>query len=127
MTGVLPPTPSFFVPNVALDKHEEAYAALAKAAGRAPLPLGERIFSISFRHDSEDWVATVGRRLRGTKVRSTRSRGQRIERTIPLSNPSVVLAILPGVPFLVWHDDTSRVWVNPFLAGEPRSITRFAP
>ena len=126
MTADPPFIPGFFVPLAALEKQEQAYAALAEAAGRAVLPPAERIYSISFRHDSEDWIATVGQPLRGSKIRTSRRRGRRVEQTIPLSNPSLVLAIFPGVPFLVWHDLTSRAWANPFLAGEPRSITRFS-
>lgn len=117
--------PAFFVPKVPEEKHEEVYAALAKACGRAALPLEERIYSIRFRSNGEYWTATVGESMRGTVARTRRIKGRRVEQSVTLSNPSIVLAIFPTVPYLVWHDETSRAWVNPFLAGEPSSVRRF--
>lgn len=118
--------PSFFVPDVAADKQEEAYAFFAEQCHRAVPPLADRIYSITYTHNGEVWTATVGETLRGSVTRVKTVRRQRTERTIPLSNPSVVMAIFPGVPFHVWHNGASRVWANPFLTGEPLSITRFA-
>lgn len=99
---------------------------MAKAIGHAPPPPGQRISSITFRNDGEVWTATVGRRLTGSRTRTHKSRGNTVERTMQLSNPSVVMAIFPGVPFHVWHDGASHTWANPFLTGEPISLTRFA-
>lgn len=118
--------PEFFIPKVEADKQEDAYAVLAQEAGRAVPPLGQRIYSITYTHNGERWVATVGEQLRGSVVKVSRVRKQKVERTVQLSNPSTVLAIFPGVPFHVWHDGVSRVWANPFLTGEPLSIRYFA-
>lgn len=118
--------PSFFVPKVPPEKQEEIYLELARAIGRAAPTGGARIYSISYTHNGEHWTATVGEQLRGSATKTSRSRGQRVERTLPLSNDSTVLAIFPGVPFQVWHDNVSRTWANPFLTGEPTSITYFS-
>jgi hypothetical protein len=45
---------------------------------------------------------------------------------MPLSDDANVIAIFPGVPYYVWHNGASKVWDNPFLAGEPFEITYFA-
>lgn len=118
--------PAFFVPKLEPGEFEECYLALAAAANCAAPPLGSRIYSISFSSNGEQWTATVGQQLRGSVVKTSRRRGQRVEHTMHLSNSSTVLAIFPGVPFQVWHDQASRVWANPFLAGQPTSITYFS-
>lgn len=117
---------SFFVPQVASDKQEQAYEELARACGCSPAAVGNRICSITFRSNGETWTATVGETLRGTVTKTSRVRGQRVERSIPLSNGSTVIAIFAGVPYRVWHDGASGVWSNPFLAGEPSSVMMFA-
>jgi hypothetical protein len=119
------PPSRFFIPQIPPEKVEECFADLARAIGRAAPPPGKRIYSITYRHNGETWTATVGERLKGHVIKTSRTRGQRVERTIPLSNPSVVMAIFPGVPFHVWHDGASRTWANPFLTSEPVSITYF--
>lgn len=117
--------PAFFIPQVPPEKQEEVYAGLAGAIGRSAPLIGERIFSITYTHNGETWTATVGERLHGTAIR-TQGRGrQKRERTVQLSNNSVVMAIFPGVPFHVWHNGASTTWANPFLTGEPLSIVRF--
>ena len=117
---------TFFVPGVPAKDQEQAYNELALACGCAPAPTGKRIRSITFRSNGETWTATVGEKLSGSATKKSRAGGQRIERAVPLSNGSTVLAIFAGVPFRVWHDGASRVWSNPFLAGEPSSVTMFA-
>ena len=116
---------SFFVPQVASDKQEQAYEELARACGCSPAAAGNRIRSITFRSNGETWTATVGGTLRGTVTKTSRVRGQRVERSVPLSNGSTVIAIFAGVPYRVWHDGASGVWSNPFLAGEPSSVVMF--
>jgi len=117
--------PSFFVPHIDPEKHEEIYAELAQIAQRAVPLAGSRIYSITFRHNGETWTATVGETLKGTRIH-TKGRGRtRIEREVPVRDGSTVMAIFPGVPFMVWHDGASRHWTNPFMAGEPSSITYF--
>jgi hypothetical protein len=114
----------FFIPGTDPDNWEEVYGTLAKLCGRDVPPAGERVYSITFTHEGEVWTATVGETLRGSK---TVKRGRsRVERTVPLSNRSTVMAIFPDVPFLVWHDGEARTWANPFLTGEPVAITRFS-
>lgn len=121
--------PKFFVPYS--EAPERDYAALAASCGVLPLAPGKRIYSITFRHDSDWWTATVGRPLLGTRRRVTRKRGQRqpIEREERLSDPAEVLAIFSGIPFMVFTTAGIRhrsAWANPFLAGEPEYVTLFA-
>lgn len=117
---------AFFIPGVPHESWEQAYAEMAAAIGR-PIPsIGERVQSVTFSHNGEVWTATVGERLTGSVTKVKTVRRQRIERSVPLSNPSIVMAIFPGVPLHVWHDGQSRAWANPFLTGEPISMTRFS-
>jgi hypothetical protein len=97
-----------------------------------PVPkLTERIYSITYVHDGEDWTATVGETLRGVRHRSTRSRGKKIERTLQLTDPAIVLAVFPGTPFMVVTNhrlagNVGSAWGNPFMAGQPKSIMYFS-
>jgi hypothetical protein len=119
-------TPAFFLPGVEASEVEEVYADLAKHAHRRPPSIADRIYSITWRHNGEVWTATVGQKLHGFATKVSRSMRGKVEREIPLSNASSVLAIFPGAPYVVWHDDASRVWANPFLAGEPFQVTVFS-
>ncbi|MEJ2815024.1 hypothetical protein [Caulobacter sp. CCG-8] len=121
------PAPPFFVPYIETEKMEEAYAELARAARRAPLPLDERIYSIAYNSRGESWTATVGKQLAGEKVVRKRVRGGSAEHVQRLSDGATVLAIFPGIPFMVWHDGVASVWENPLMAGSPTSIRRFGP
>jgi hypothetical protein len=120
---------TFFVPNSRDGKDEELYATLAKMAGRAPQPPGERIESISWTHDGEEWVATVGQQLRGTKIQMRTRQKKRVSVTERLSDPATVLAIFPGTPYLVVTnkglDAVRSYWENPFMAGQPNSVRFF--
>ncbi len=118
--------PAFFIPRVATEKQEECYLELARAIGRAVPQSGSRIYSISFKHNGEHWTATVGEQLKGSATKTSRVRGQKTDRTVSLGDGSTVMAIFPSVPFHVWHDGASRTWANPFLTGEPTSVTYFA-
>lgn len=118
-----------FVPEPAKsDKQEEAYAEFARMAGRA-IP-ERRIYSITFVHDGEEWMATVGEQLRGIKHRMTRSKRQRLERTTPVSDSAVVLALFPGDPYIVVTDkgisQKYSKWENPFMVGSPVAVKSFA-
>jgi hypothetical protein len=119
-------TPTFFVPLVDEAEQEDAYVGMAKVVGAQVPHVGDRIYSITYKHNGEVWTATVGKKLSGTVWRTHKSRGQKIEREHTLSNGATVLAIFAGYPFHVWHDNASRIWSNPFLAGEPTSVVRFA-
>ena len=89
-----------------------------------------RIYSITFVHDGEEWTATVGEQLRGIKHRVTRSKGQQLERTTPISDAAMVLAIFPGAPYIVVTDkginQKYSKWENPFMAGSPVTVKYFA-
>lgn len=122
--------PAFFVPDTDPEHVEERYAGLAKWAQRPVPPLGERVYSITYMHDGEEWTATVGEQLAGVRRKEGTSRGRRIERVTQLADPATVLAILPGTPYIVVTDHrTTRgvrsAWENPFMAGRPRSVTLF--
>jgi len=123
--------PSFFVPTVS-DKQEEAYAGFANWCQRAVPDSVDRVYSITFTHDGDEWTATVGEALRGIRRRYSRKRGTRVEHVAPLSDPAVVLAIFAGYPYLVVTNhrvpvDVRSAWENPFMAGEPDSVTYFSP
>lgn len=119
--------PQFFLPEVTPDNQEAAYAELARWCHR-PIPgPRERIYSITYVNHREEWTATVGERLRGTRPRPTR-RGN-IEQIEHLADPAMVLAIFPGSPFVVVTNAGNVVrsaWENPFFAGNPRSVTFFS-
>lgn len=120
------PQPSFFVPRVPAESQEECYITLARACDCLTPCRAERIYSITYTHDRETWTATVGKQLTGRVTKTSRARGKKVERTVPLSNGATVMAIFPGAPFIVWHDGASKVWENPFLVGRPHAITYFA-
>lgn len=123
--------PEFFVPAAEPDNQESVYADLANWCGCAFPSPSERIYSITYVHDGEEWTATVGAPLRGTRHKIGRSHGKKVEHTIPLSDPAIVLAIFPGVPFMVVTNhrlagNVGSAWENPFMAGQPRSVIRFS-
>ncbi len=123
--------PQFFVPEVTPDNQESVYVEFASWCGRAVPSLERRTYSIIFVHDGEEWTATVGESLRGKRFHTTRSRGMKIERERPVSDLAVVLAIFPGIPYMVVTNhriggNVGSAWENPFLAGEPKSITYFS-
>ena len=123
-------TPEFFVPMVPTKNQEEMYSQLAQWCHQPVPEPQDRIYSITFVHDGEEWTATVGEYLRGVKYRQSRSKGHKVEQRVPLSDPAIVLAIFPGNPFVVVTNhqiagDIDSAWENPFLAGEPISTTHF--
>lgn len=123
--------PTFFVPLVKPEDQEAFYAKLAHLS-MCPLPIrAKRIYSIGFRSDCERWTATVGHTLRGVRLRTARRRGARVEVEERLSDPATVLAIFEGSPYMVATDhlilrNVGSEWVNPFMAGQPTSISYFA-
>jgi hypothetical protein len=123
--------PQFFVPNAVPEKQEELYAELARWARCAAPKRGSRVYSINYVHDGEEWTATVGQTLRGIRHRRTRSKGRTIERTEHRSDAATVIAIFPGIPFMVVTNtridaNVRSAWENPFMAGEPSSVTLFS-
>ncbi|MBX3477318.1 MAG: hypothetical protein KF910_06905 [Brevundimonas sp.] len=117
--------PPFFVPFVAAADYERVYEDLARHCGARPLPPGERLYAITFTHHSDTWTATVGQRLGGEKIITRKVRGERIERVQHLYDNATVLAIFPGHPYLVIHDNNRSQWDNPFYAGGVRGVRTF--
>lgn len=123
--------PAFFVPTETPETQESVYISFAKWC-RCPVPTSDRrIYSITYILKGTTWTATVGASLRGMRYVTTRSRGQKSEQVQYVSDPATVLAIFEGVPFMVVTNqgmprDVGSAWANPFLAGQPKSITYFA-
>jgi len=119
--------PPFFLPDVAPDSQELSYSEFARWSQRPAPSLAERVYSVTWTHNGEDWTATVGERLRGTKRRRARNGA---EHTEYLTDPAMVLAILPGNPSLVFtnaNNDVRSAWSNPINIGRSKSIVLFAP
>jgi hypothetical protein len=95
--------------------------------------MGERVYSITFDHNGEEWTATVGKILKGLSRKTIRVKGeyQTRERVEHLSDPALVLAIFPGVPYVVITNhklaslSVGSEWENPFFA-RPRVVARFS-
>jgi hypothetical protein len=118
--------PEFFVPFVEPQNQEASYQEIAKFIGAAPRPLAERIYSMTWRHDGVVWTATVGEKLRGVATITTGRGRDRREREVPRSSDDTVLAIFPGSPGLIAHDNKSKLWNLPILTGEAISSVRFS-
>ena len=120
----------FFIPDVDEGADEEVYEGLAKLCGRKPAEPGKRIESIAFTHDGEEWIATVGTELRGTRTTSRRRKAGVVDVTERLSDGASVLAIFAGTPYIVvTNKGTPGVrshWENPFYAGQPSAVRYFA-
>lgn len=90
-----------------------------------------RVVSITFISNGEEWIATVGKPLRGTKTKTRRRKNGPVEVTTNLSDGATVQAIQPGRPHDVYTDGRPlgpvvSAWENPFMVGEQsvRAITR---
>lgn len=124
--------PSFFVPGLPAEVQEEVYADFARRCQRPVPDPGERVYSITYVHDREEWTATVGERLHGIRRQSTGSRRRRspisIEQVQGLNDPATVLAIFQGNPFVVFTNagGVRSAWENPFFVGSPRFTTFFS-
>jgi hypothetical protein len=128
MTETLP----FFVPGATPDAQEAVFAELARFAKQPVPPQSERVYSITYDHGGGEWRATVGETLRGVRRKRIRTKGTTVEREMPVHDAALVLAIFPGVPYVVVTDcrPVGRVrsaWRNPFLAGAPKAVTLFSP
>lgn len=123
--------PQFFVPATSAQNIDSVYAEFARMCSCAVPHPDRRIYSIIFSHDGERWTATVGETLSGVRTETKRQKGSVVERLQRLSDPAVVLAIFPGVPYMVVtnHGIAGNVgsrWTNPFLAGQPQSVEYFS-
>lgn len=124
--------PAFFLPPIAhydASEQDAAYMEIAEKCGR-PVPT-QRVYSITFRHDSDYWSATVGERLTGSKTRQIGAKHKGTEQTTRLDDAATVVAIFPGTPYLVVTDSGiisggRTSWENPFYAGVPTSVTYFS-
>jgi hypothetical protein len=119
--------PAFFMPDVPEDKAAGVFEALAELAGCPVPPHDERVYRIEWIHDGERWTGEVGRQMHGERITSV---GRR-KAGMKVSDPAVVLAIFPGVPWLVVTDarpvgTTRSAWVNPFMAGRPERFEYFS-
>ncbi len=121
--------PEFFVPGAAPDQKEAAYADYARRCDWHPLPIAERIYSITWTHSGEEWTATIGDSLKGHR-RKPAARGKPA-RTEQLGDPAIALAIFPGascyrvVTSSGITEPVTGQWSNPLLAGVPISVTKF--
>lgn len=118
-------TPPFFISFIDAEKQEESYAQIARFSNSQPSPEGQRIYSIVFDHNGVEWTATVGEKLTGIQWITKRSRGQVTEHKRRHSDNATVLAIFPGYPFHVCHDNNRSHWNNPFYVGTPKAVRRF--
>jgi len=122
---------AFFIPGVPRGEAELIYARLAVSCGcQIPSP-AERIREIRWTHDSDEWVATVGERLHGRRVRVRRRGGDFVEVATLLSDQALVRAIFPGASYMVVTDSRRMgpfvsYFNNPFGAGHPTVIVKFA-
>jgi hypothetical protein len=121
---------AFFLPRAdGGEQAERLYDALAEFAGCEPAPAGRRVHSIAFAQDGAEWVAEVGAELTGRRTTQQLRRGELIERTEELTSSTRVLAVYPGMPFVVVTDaqpitGAASEWANPFLA-RPDRVTYF--
>jgi hypothetical protein len=132
MTDEMKSAPRFFVPAATEEERESVYAEMAAICGRAVPPLDRRIYSITYVHDGEEWTATVGEQLRGTRPAVTNRRGKKVQREQRFHDPAKVLAIFAGYPYMVFTNhrvggrSVHSAWENPFLAGTPKSVIYFS-
>mgnify|MGYP003423003290 CR=1 FL=1 len=122
--------PKFFIPDQTPESQEEVYSQLARAAGLSIPEHVKRIYSIKFRHDGAEWIATVGKSLRGTKTKIQGRGINKREVSVSVSDSAVVLAIFSNYPFTVYTDSgisnrSRSAWSNPFYAGTPSSVSYF--
>jgi hypothetical protein len=124
--------PAFFLPPIAhydASQQDAAYVEIAEKCGR-PVP-AQRVYSITFRHGSDYWSATVGEKLTGSKTQQVGPGDDSTKQTTQLDDPATVVAIFPGTPYLVVTDSGiisggRTSWENPFYAGIPTSVTYFS-
>ncbi len=119
------PAPAFFVPQFPAQHWEHVYQDLANLCHGQAVDIEHRIYEITFKHDREEWTATVGQTLRGTATQVRRIRGKKQEQTLHLSDAATVLAIFAGIPFKVMTNNHHTLWSNPFYTDAVVSVTYF--
>lgn len=112
----------FFVPDVdgLPGDPEERYQELARRAGAVAPPHGERIRTVAFTSDREEWTATVGQTMRGTT-----SKGERLRPgpEVVAIFPTLTSAALPdrftdranATEIVVFRPGTQGEWQNPAM------------
>ncbi|KQO13413.1 hypothetical protein ASF09_04020 [Sphingomonas sp. Leaf242] len=117
--------PQFFMPFTEPEKQEQAYQELSGSVGGGSREPAERIYSMTWKTDGVTWTATVGEELRGTETKKIGRGRAATYRDVPHHTSDTVMAIFDGVPFLIVHDNKSRVWNMPIMAGSPSRVVRF--
>jgi hypothetical protein len=103
--------PGFFLPGATPGKDEELYAAFAESVGHAVPEFDKRIYSINFRHNGEEWTATVGQTMSGNSLRTIGRGNHQREIKRSHSDPATVRAIFAGAPvFRVFTDGSIPSW-----------------
>ena len=121
---------AFFLPRAGDDEQaERLYGALAEFAGCEPAPPGRRVQANELAFEGAAWVAQVGAELAGRRTTRRLRRGELLEHTETLGSATRVLAIYPGMPFVVVTDAqpitaAPSEWANPFTA-LPEQVTWF--
>lgn len=123
--------PEFFVPGCEASEWEDKYTHLAKLCNAAVAPIGKRIYSITYENRGEEWIATVGEQLKGSKPSRRRAKRGEYVPPEPVSDSAVVWAIFEGIPYTVvtnanFEPGVRSQWENPFLAGKPTKIVYFS-
>lgn len=124
--GDMDKPPIFFVPDVPADRQEQVYAHMAANGGGGIPPHADRIYSITFGHDGIEWTATVGHPMRGVQGTTKKVRGEKRWVETPVSDSTVIAAIFPGHPFVIFHTGGRSAWANPFYSSDVKSKTRFS-
>jgi hypothetical protein len=122
--------PAFFIPVAPPERYEEFYVQMARACN-VPVPeMAQRIYSISWVHDSTDlWRGTVAESLTGTRTVSKGRGRSKTQYTLPIDDPARVLAIFPGRCYVVYTDSGAgkrTIWANPLGAGIPTGVEYFS-
>jgi hypothetical protein len=126
--------PKFFVPDIPAEVEQSVwYHNLASFAQQAVPAENERVYSITYTHNGEEWTSAVGETSRGM-IRRTKGRGVTKREVVDrLSDAAKVLAIFPGNPYFVVTDknivrQVRSDWANPFMMGREsmRNIVLFS-
>lgn len=106
----------FFIPGIDPAQAEATLALTAEGLGvRVPAP-NERIRSITYDQNGDDFTAVVGEKLQSRtepKIVNRKPVGRATRRTYE----ATVLIIFPGDPILIFTDgaDHPSSWANPIL------------
>jgi hypothetical protein len=76
-------------------------------------------------------AAEVGATLRAVRTVRRQRAGKKVDVTERSGDPATVLAVFPGVPYIVVTDGRPiggvvSAWVNPFMASSQPKVTYFS-